>query len=226
MFRHALLVTPAALFLWLVLWTNSVQGAGWVALAAGLTAWGWLAGRALSMSATLTTDTLRIRNVLTARDIPVSEIADVRFRGGVLRVTQTSPGAVAPGDATSAGEHAVPPGSRYYTVSAVCITPPYMWSGQWTDADAAANSIAAAAGLPPLPARKVKIRLRTALVMITGGLACWVAGLGGQIIGQGGQDVGRHVAMSVLGAIGLYVLLTGSVAALGHVKRRRPAGGS
>jgi hypothetical protein len=49
-----IIVSLPAAYLALTLWTNQVQHAVWIALALGLAAWGWLAGRALAQSLTLT----------------------------------------------------------------------------------------------------------------------------------------------------------------------------
>jgi hypothetical protein len=178
------------------------------------------------MSVTLTADTLRIRNVLTARDIPLNEIADVRFRRSVLRVTRTPALAVTSASASPDGRHARPAGSRGYTVSAVRLGAPETWAGQRAAADDVANVIAAAACLPPLAVRKAKIDPRTAVVMIIAGLACLVTSF---ILTPSGVDDGPlvlHLVTSMLEYGGVILMITGVSAAVGHAKRRRAADAS
>ena len=127
-----LLALPGGL-LALALVTNQVPNGGWIALALAVAAWGVLSWRALGQSVTLTPEALVIRNVLITRRVPLADLTEVGFRGVVLAVT------------TAQGER--------FKASAVNLGSS-RWSGVRGNADAIAEAITAAAGLPPLPPRR------------------------------------------------------------------------
>jgi hypothetical protein len=146
----AFIVTLPTLWLALTLVTNQIAYGVWIALALGLAAWGWLAGRALAQSLTLTADTVVIRNIFTTERVPLADVTEVSFHRGRLKVTSQH-GTFAP---ERVGVGAVSLGSSY-------------WSGRRSNADTTAEAITAAAGLPPLPPRREIIgrsRARTILL--------------------------------------------------------------
>ena len=122
---------------------------GWVALALAVAVWGWLARRALAQSVTLTPDTLVIRNILATEQVPLAGVTAVGFRRGRLTVTSAHGAAAA----------------RRLAVSAVSLGPS-RWSGLRSDADAIAEAITGAAGLPPLPPRRQIIGRTRAWMML------------------------------------------------------------
>jgi hypothetical protein len=129
--------------------------AGWLDLAVLVTAFGWLAGRVWTLSATLTEDALLVRNVLTTKRVPLADISMLSFQRGVLRAStsrvvgqQTFPGPCVP-------------------VRGIRLGGAY-WTGRRCDADRAADLIADAAGLSLLPPRKVRISRRWAVIMLPG----------------------------------------------------------
>ena len=131
-----ILALPAG-YLALTLWSNQVAHAIWIALAAGLAAWGFLAGRVLAQSVTLTADTVVIRNIFTTERVPLADVTEVGFHRSKLVVTSQR-GTFAP-DRTTVGTAIL--GLSY-------------WSGRRASADAMADAISDAAGLPPLPPRR------------------------------------------------------------------------
>jgi hypothetical protein len=151
----AFIVTLPTLWLALTLVTNQVAYGGWIAVALGLAAWGWLAGRALAQSVTLTADTVVIRNIFTTERVPLADVTEVGFRRGRLKVTSRH-GTFAP---ERVGVGAVSLGSSY-------------WSGRRSDADGTADALTAAAGLPPLPPRREIIsRNQTRTILLTAPVA-------------------------------------------------------
>ena len=139
-----LMALPGGL-LALALVTNQVQNGGWIALALAVAAWGVLSWRALGQSVTLTPEALVIRNVLITRRVPLADLTEVGFRGVVLAVT------------TAQGER--------FKASAVNLGSS-RWSGVRGNADAIAEAITAAAGLPPLPPRREIISRKWAWVLL------------------------------------------------------------
>ena len=132
-----IIVALPAGYVALTLWTNQVQHAIWIALAAGLAAWGFLAGRILAQSVTLTADTVVIRNVFTTERVPLADVTEVAFRRSKLTVTSQR-GPFAP---------------ESNTVGTAILGLSY-WSGRRANADRMADAINDAAGLPPLPPRR------------------------------------------------------------------------
>jgi hypothetical protein len=143
------------LWLWVTLVTNQVPNGGWIALELAVAAWGVLAWRALAHSVTLTQDTLVIRNILTTKRVPRGDVTGVRFRRGVLTVT------AAHGTATA----------ERFAVSVVNLSAAY-WSGRRCDADAAAEAISGALGLPPPPPRREIISRTWAWVLLAAAVLC------------------------------------------------------
>lgn len=153
-----LAVTLPGLFLWLTLWSNEVAGAGWLALACAGLVWGWLAWRTWTQSATLTQDTLVIRNVFQTERVALADITWVRWSGSrraVIVTERRAPSSVTV-PATMSGRGRANPGERY-DVPAIRLGPIAEASGQRCAADEAADLIARAAGLPPLPPRQTAI---------------------------------------------------------------------
>jgi Bacterial PH domain len=147
------------LWLALMLVTNQNPDGGWIALALAAVAWGLLAWRALAQSVTLTPDTLVIRNILATRQVPLADVTEVGFRRGLLTVTSAR--------GAEAGER--------IAVGAVNLGSS-RWSGRRGNADAIAEAITDAAGLPPLPPRGEIISRNWAWVMLLGAALC--VGLG------------------------------------------------
>ena len=110
-----IVVSLPAAYLALTLWTNQVHHAIWIALALGLPAWGWLAGRALAQSLTLTADTVVIRNIFTTERVPLADVTEVGFYRGKLVVTSQH-GTFAP-ERTIVGTAIL--GSSYFLAAAV-----------------------------------------------------------------------------------------------------------
>jgi hypothetical protein len=140
----------------LTLVTNQVPNGGWIALALAVAAWGVLGWRALGQSVTLTPETLVIRSVLSTRRVPLADITAVGFRGNLLTVTATR-------------------GERF-KASAVSLGSS-RWSGVRSSADAIAEAITAAAGLPPLPPRREIISRNWAWVLLLAALLCFGLGI-------------------------------------------------
>jgi hypothetical protein len=143
-------------YIWLTLWTNQVQGSGWIVLAVATLAWAWLAYRTWTVHATLTPDALVIRNALRTSRVLLIDIAAVRWQHGRrgLRVTERHPPSTVPASVRAAaqqGRHQ-DPGERYF-ITAIALGVLADESGVHCRADDAADAIAAAAGLPPLPRR-------------------------------------------------------------------------
>lgn len=148
------------LWLALTLVTNQVPDGGWIALALAAAIWGLLAWRALAQSVTLTPDTLVIRNILATGQVPLADVTGVGFRRGRLTVTSAH-GAAA---------------SERLAVRAVNLGSS-RWSGLRSDADAIAEAITDAAGLPPLPPRKEIISRNWAWVMLLAAALCFGLGV-------------------------------------------------
>jgi hypothetical protein len=148
------------LWLALMLVTNQVPDGGWIALALAVAVWGLLAWRALAQSVTLTQDTLVVRNILATRQVPLADITEVGFRRGRLTVTSAH-GAAA---------------SEQFAVSAVNLGSS-RWSGLRSSADAIAEAITGAAGLPPLPPRREIISRNWAWIMLLAAGLCFGLGV-------------------------------------------------
>jgi hypothetical protein len=203
----ALLVLPG-LLLALTLATNQVRGGGWLALELAVAAWGILAWRVLVHSVTLTRDTLVIRNIFTTARVPLTGVTEVGFRRGALTVT------VAHG----------PTVSQRFKVSVANLGSTY-WSGLRNDADALAEAISCAVGLPPPPPRREIISRNWAWVILVAALAC--TGFGIYYGPLQNIDGHRSLALGAAGGV-LYGLGTGTVGLAFRVardhRRKRAAG--
>jgi hypothetical protein len=161
---HTALVAAAAAFGWVTLSSNQLPGA--VVLAVWAPLWALLAFRAWTVSATLTADTLVIRNMMSTERLLVADISRVTLQSPrrVLKVTEGRP---APPSAAPARHR--DPGERY-TVSAVQVGVLAALAGVRCSGDDAADHIAAAAGLPPLPPRPARVSREMSRLMIPAGL--------------------------------------------------------
>ena len=145
-------VAATAAFGWVTLSSNQLPGQ--VVLAVWVPLWTVLAFRAWTVSAALAEDTLVIRNVLSTERILIADITNVAFpsRGRALVVTEWRPVSSAVAQGAASARHR-DPGERY-TVAAVRAGVMAALSGARCEGDDAAGLIAAAAGLPALPARQ------------------------------------------------------------------------
>jgi hypothetical protein len=150
-----------------------------------------LAWRALAQSVTLTPEALVIRNILATERVPLADVTEVGFRGNRLTVT-------------SAHEAAA---SQRFTVSAVNLGRSY-WSGLRSNADAIAEAITDATGLPPLPPRKEIISRNRAWIMLLVGALCFGLGVycGPLPIGNTGLPLALREAGAVLYVAGAGML--------------------
>lgn len=203
-----IIVSLPAAYLALTLWTNQVRHAIWIALALGLAAWGWLAGRALAQSLTLTADTVVIRNIFTTERVPLADVTEVGFHRGKLVVTSQH-GTFAP-ERTIVGSAIL--GSSY-------------WSGRRASADTMADAINDSAGLPPLPPRREIISSNRSRLLLVA--AAVIFGIDVYLGPVGGVHLHHHsLALGEAGAV-LYV---GGVTALAfayrltrdHRRKRQP----
>jgi hypothetical protein len=162
-------VAAAAAFGWVTLSSNQLPGQ--VVLAVWVPLWTVLAFRAWTVSATLAEDTLVIRNVLSTERVLITDVTKVAFpsRGRSLVVAEWRPTASAVAQDAASLSHR-DPGERY-TVTAVQVGVIAALSGARCPGDDAADQIAAAAGLPPLPARRPRVSREMSLVMIPAGIA-------------------------------------------------------
>ncbi|HEY1819610.1 MAG TPA: hypothetical protein VGG83_06755 [Trebonia sp.] len=130
--RLSLFLAVAALTL-----AGTVGVPGWWVLVGAAPLWAWLVPRAWAVSATLTYDSLVIRNPLTTRRVAVEDIVEVTFYGwnrrDELTLKVTDRAAV-----------------KRRRVSAVRIDAAGKY-GRRCAGDDAADAIRAAAGLPPVP---------------------------------------------------------------------------
>lgn len=141
----AIALAPPELILWLILYVAGVPHAGWIALACAVVSWTWLAWRTWTQSVTLTSDFVVLGKIIARSErIALASITAVTFRQGILTITAR--------------------GSRYKVIG-LPLGASY-WSGRRCGVDDAADAIAAAAGLPALPKRKMIISLGTSLASI------------------------------------------------------------
>jgi hypothetical protein len=197
----AMAVFPVLPGLWLgvTLVTNQVPNGGWVALELSVAAWGLLAWRALVHSVTLTRDTLVIRNFFSTRQVLLTQVTEVGFRRGALKVT-TGHGGVA--------------GQRL-TVTVGGLGSAY-WSGLRSDPDALAEAISDAAGLPLPPPRREIISRTWARVVLVAAVAC--VGFGIYFGPWQDMDGNRSLALGMAAAV-LYGLGTGTLGLAFRVAR-------
>lgn len=172
---------------WLIFAQEMTEGA-WIAFALTMTAWWVLCWRALAHSVTLTPDTLVIRNILATAHVPLAQITSVGFRRGRLTVTRARGTAV----------------GRQIMASAVYLGAS-RWSGLHSNADATAEVISAAAGLPPPPPRREIITLTWAWIMFLAAVPC--LGLGFYCgLPRPGGSLALDAASPVLYLAGLLML--------------------
>lgn len=207
------LVAAAADFGWVTLSSNQLPGE--MVLAVWVPLWALLAFRAWTVSATLAEDTLVIRNVLSTERVLVADITKVTLPSPrrVLRVTEWRPGS--PG--TTSGHR--DSGERY-TVTAVRVGVLASLSGAHCAGDDAADRIAAAAGLPPPPARQPQVSRDVARGVIAAGLALFAAA----VIASALTPLGGNPVTGAVRNLGAFMFAAGGAAELGHLlfQRRRP----
>jgi hypothetical protein len=162
-------VAAAAAFGWVTLSSNQLPGAA--VLAVWVPLWILLVFRAWTVSVTLAEDTLVIRNVLSTERVLVADItkATLPSRGRSLVITERRPASSAAAQDAASARHR-DPGDRY-TVAAVRVGVMAALSGARCAGDDAADLIAAAAGLPPLPPRRPRVSREMSLIMIPVGIA-------------------------------------------------------
>jgi hypothetical protein len=128
---------------------------------------------------------LVIRNILATGQVPLADITGMGFRRGRLTVTFAH-GAAA---------------SQRLAISAVNLDPS-RWSGLLSNADAIAEAITDAAGLPPLPPRREVISRSWAWIMLLAAALCF--GLGVYCGPLQSGNTGMPFALHEVGAV-LYV---------------------
>jgi hypothetical protein len=153
--------------------------------------WGWLGWRLSTVAIWLTFDSVVVRNVGRTRRLALTAITGMSFRGGTLTVATAWPATwvtlPAPVLDRSVPDRSVPdrsvpdrsvpgqPGRRAADGPRLTLraldTGTARLTGRLCQADEAADAIAAAAGLPPLPPRRERVSLRLALAMAAAGLA-------------------------------------------------------
>lgn len=177
---------------------------------------GW---RASTQSVTLTWTTLIIRNFFETKRAPLTNIAWVGFRQGRLSVTVAR--GTRPSEQAATGAHAAGYRERI-RVSAVGLGPSY-WSGLRGRADEIGDTIAAAAGLPPLPPRKPIIPRNLALAMLPVGAVLF--GPGAYLESQDSSNTNLPLPLLMLGAalgpIGLFTLVIAASVTIDHWRKRR-----
>jgi hypothetical protein len=201
----AVVALPAG-YIALTLWTNQVADSGWIALALGLPAWGFLAGRVLNQSATLTPDTLVIRNIFTTERVPLADVTDVGFHRSKLTVTSKH--------GTYASERNV--------IGMTSLGSSY-WSGLRSRADEIADEIAGAAGLPALPPRREIVSPNRAWLILVVSAALFAVGV---YLGPVGsmQLQHRNLAVREVGAMAYVFGITALGAAIRLVRDHRRKG--
>lgn len=207
-------VAAAAAFGWVALSSNQLPGQ--VVLAVWIPLWTVLAFRAWTVSATLAEDTLVIRNVLSTERVLLADITKVTFRsrGRPLVITEWRPASAVAQDPASVSHR--DPGERY-TVTAVQVGVIAGLSGTRCAGDDAADQIAAAADLPPLPPRRPRVSREMSLIMIPAGIALFASAAALPATGHLGQNplgIG-------LKALGVALFLPAVTAELGRFLDRR-----
>ncbi len=207
-------VAAAAAFGWVTLSSNQLPGQ--VVLAVWVPLWTVLAFRAWTVSATLAEDTLVIRNVLSSERVLMTDVTKVTFpsRGGPLMVTEWRPTASAVTEDAASARHR-DPGERY-KVTAVQVSVTAALSGARCAGDDAADQIAAAAGLPPLPPRRPRVSREMSVIMIPAGLALFACAAALSATGHLGQN---PLSMG-LKALGVALFLPAVTAELGRFLAR------
>jgi hypothetical protein len=196
-FCAGIIVSLPAAYLALTLWTNQVPHAVWIALALGLAAWGFLAGRALSQSVTMTAGTVVIRNIFTTERVPLADVTEVGFHRSKLVVTSQH-GTFAP---------------ERNTVGTAILGSSY-WSGRRATADTMADAINDGAGLPPLPPRREIISPNRSWLLLV--VAAVIFGIGVYLGPVEGVQLHHHsLAVDEVGA----VLYSGGIPALAFAYR-------
>jgi len=188
----------------------SAGPAGWSVVGACSLGLGVLGWRIVTMRVSLTPDWLIVRNLGGTERLAVADIRAVRFRRGTLTVTtaRRPPGRLAAASGRYYGE-----GSARHTLRMLGAGTAFL-TGRRCRADDAAQVIAAAAGLPPVPARceVIPLPLAVPLMLIGAGLmweghwlnvsfnpsgavlmpvGYWCVIIGGYVIG--GYVIGDHV---------------------------------
>lgn len=207
-------VAAAAAFGWATLSSNQLPGQA--VLAVWIPLWTVLAFRTWTVSAALAEDTLVIRNVLSTERVLLADITRVTFpsRGRPLVITEWRPASAVAQDPASVShrDH----GERY-TVTAVQVGVIAALSGARCAGDDAADQIAAAAGLPPLPPRRPRVSREMSLIMIPAGIALFASAAALSATG--------HLAQNPLGpglkALGAVLFLLAVTAELGRFLARR-----
>jgi len=205
---QALLPGAAASLFWVPVTGDWLMPAPvtWLLLAGAAAAWLTLAHRAWQESATLAADTLVARNVFRTRRVPLADLTGLRFRGQ-LRLTITFAGPAASGRGHSGG--------RRMAVAAVTLGAAY-WTGRRTAGDEAADAIAVAAGLPPLPLRKELVSRRqarsdflVAMALLAAAVALGAASRGsGGLVSGAGRWLSRGLGMGAAALLFPVVLVT------------------
>jgi hypothetical protein len=208
-------VAAAAAFGWVTLSSNQLPGQ--VVLAVWIPLWTVLAFRAWTVSATLAEDTLVIRNVLSTERVLITDITKVTFqsRGRPLVITEGRPASPAVAQDPASGSHR-DAGERY-TVTAVQVGVIAALSGARCAGDDAADQIAAAAGLPPLPPRRPRVSREMSVIMIPTGIALFAFAAVLSATGRLGQN---PLGMG-LKALGVALFIPAVTAELGRFLARR-----
>jgi hypothetical protein len=209
-------VAAAAAFGWVTLSSNQLPGQ--VVLVVWIPLWTVLAFRAWTVSATLAEDTLVIRNVLSTERVLITDITRVTFasRGRPLVISEWRPASPAVAQDPASVRHR-DTGQRY-TVTAVQVGVIAALSGARCAGDDAADQIAAAAGLPPLPPRRPRVSREMSAIMIPAGIALFAFAAA---LSATGHLTGNPVCGG-LKALGATLFLLAVTAELGRfIDRRR-----
>lgn len=209
------LVAAAAAFGWVTLSSNQLPGE--MVLAVWVPLWALLAFRAWTISATLAEDTLVIRNILSTERLLVADITKVTLPAPrqVLKVTEWRP--ASPASTPDAASRHRDAGERY-TVTAIQVGVLASLSGVPCEGDDAADRIAAAAGLPPLPVRRPQVSREVARIMIPAGLALFTAA----VLFSAVTSLGANPVTGTVRDLGVLLFAVGGAAELGRFLRRRP----
>ena len=212
----AVLVTLPATVLWATLLSS--DDLGWLILVVPGPVWAWLALRGWTISATLTTDALEIRKVFGARPIALADITGLSWSGrprGLKVSERRVPSSSAAPAAMSGRHHAAP--ARRRLVPAIQRGVLADAAGLRTPADDAANVIARAAGLEPLPTPKAAVTKEQAWVVIPVSAALFAAGAGLLTT----RNVVTHDTGRMLLVTGAALLFQAFFATLGRLLGRR-----